>query len=313
MKIVVLDGYTANPGDVSWDELAALGELTVHDRTPAPEIRARIGDAEIVLTNKTPLTRETLAACPKLRFVGVLATGYNIVDAAAAKELGIPVANVPAYSTPSVAQLTFALLLEVCHRVGHHSQAVHQGRWTRSTDFCFWEYPLIELAGKTLGLIGYGRIGKAVAEIARALGMRVLVYTPHSRGPENVPLQALLAESDVISLHCPLTAENQGMIDRNTLSQMKDGVILINTARGALINEQDLREALQSGKVYAAALDVAATEPIPADSPLLGLDNCLITPHIAWAPKEARIRLLQITAENVRAFVAGKPQNIVNQ
>lgn len=312
MKIVVLDGYTENPGDLSWDALAAQGELTVYDRTPPAEILARVGDAEIVYTNKTPLTRETLAACERLRYVGALSTGYNVVDADAAKELGIAVTNIPAYSTAAVAQFVFALLLEVCHRVGHHSRAVHEGRWANSIDFCFWDYPLIELAGKTMGIIGYGRIGRATAAIARSFGMRVLAHSRRGNDPACVPLETLLAESDVVSLHCPLTAESKGMIDRQAIAQMKDGVILINTARGPLIQEEDLRDALLSGKVYAAAVDVVSVEPIRPDNPLLGLENCLITPHIAWAPKETRTRLMEVAAENLRQFLAGTPQNLVN-
>ena len=312
MKIIVLDGYAANPGDLSWDALAALGELTVYDRTDAEDVVSRIGDAQVILTNKTLITQAVLEACPSLRYVGVLATGYNVVDLAAAKEQNVIVTNIPAYSTAAVAQFTFALLLELCHRIGHHADAVAQGRWTTSEHFCFWDYPLMELASKTIGLIGYGQIGQATAAIARALGMRVLAYTPRGNGPDFVPLETLLKESDVISLHCPLTAENQEMINRETISQMKDGVLLLNTARGGLIAEQDLREALLSGKVAAAAVDVATAEPIHADNPLLGLDNCLITPHIAWAPKEARIRLMNIAVENVRQFLAGTPVNQVN-
>ena len=311
MKIVILDGHVENPGDLSWDALASLGELTVYDRTAPKDVIARIGDAPIVITNKTVITRAILDACPAIRYVGVLATGYNVVDIAAAKEKGIVVTNVPAYSTQAVAQFTMALLLEICHHVGRHSDAVHAGKWSACPDFAFWDYPLIELAGKTIGIIGYGRIGQATAKAAQALGMNVIAYNRHGQGDPYVPLEELYARSDVISLHCPLTAENTGMINRETIAKMKDGVILLNTARGALINEADLREALLSGKVYAAAADVAAVEPIPADSPLLGLDNMIFTPHIAWACFETRQRLMDIAVDNVRQFLAGTPVNNV--
>ena len=311
MKIVILDGYTENPGDLSWDALAALGELMVYEHTPAEDVISRIGDAQIVLTNKTPITAEVFAACPCVRYVGVLATGYNVVDVAAARKRGVVVTNVPTYGTQAVAQYVFALLLEICHHVGHHNQQVQQGRWTQGRDFCFWDYPLIELAGKTFGVIGYGRIGRAAAELARAFGMEVVACSPHGEGPEMVSLDELLRRSDVISLHCPLKPENTGLINRETIARMKDGVILINTARGPLVNEYDLREALLSGKVQAAAVDVASVEPIRADNPLLGLENCLITPHIAWAPKESRQRLMDVAVENVRAYLAGKTQNNV--
>lgn len=313
MKMVILDGYTENPGDLSWDELAKLGELTVYDETPAEEILNRIGDAELVLTNKTPITAETIALKPNMRYVGVLATGYNVVDVAAAKEHGVVVTNVPTYGTQAVAQYVFALLLEICHHVGHHNAEVQKGRWTNGKHFCFWDYPLIELAGKTFGVIGYGRIGRAAAQLARAFGMKVVAFDPHSESEEMVSLEELLRVSDVISLHCPLTSENTGLINRDTIAQMKDGVIIINTARGPLINENDLREALLSGKVQAAAVDVASVEPIRKENPLLGLDNCLITPHIAWAPKESRQRLMDVAVENVRAFLAGEPVNQVNK
>ena len=311
MKIVILDGHVENPGDLSWDALAALGELTVYDRTAPADVIARIGDAPVILTNKTVITRQILDACPSVRYIGVLATGYNVVDVAAAKEKGVVVTNVPAYSTQAVAQFTMALLLEICHHVGRHSDAVHAGKWSACPDFAFWDYPLMELQGKTLGIIGYGRIGQATAKVARALGMNVIAYSRHGQGDPYVPLEELYARSDVISLHCPLTAENTGMINRETIAKMKDGVILLNTARGALINEADLREALLSGKVYAAAADVAAVEPIPASSPLLGLDNMIFTPHIAWACFETRQRLMDIAVDNVRQFLAGTPVNNV--
>lgn len=318
MKIVVLDGYTLNPGDLSWDALSTLGELTVYDRTPESEIVPRIGDAEAVFVNKTPLTRETIKACPGIRFIGVLATGYNIVDVAAAKEQGIPVCNVPAYSTDAVAQLVFALLLEICHHVGAHSQAVMEGAWWSQPDFCFWNYPLIELSGKTMGIIGFGRIGRRTARIANAFGMKVLYYTRHpnttadSEDCRYAPMDELFAQSDVISLHCPLFPETQGIINRDSIAKMKDGVILINTSRGPLVVEQDLREALDSGKIAAAGLDVTSTEPIRPDNPLLGAKNIFITPHIAWAPLESRKRLMDITVANLKAFLDGKLQNVVN-
>ena len=311
MKIVILDGHVENPGDLSWEPLAQLGEVTVYDRTAPKDVIARIGDAPIVITNKTVITREIFDACPAIRYVGVLATGYNVVDIAAAQERGIIVTNVPAYSTQAVAQFTMALLLEICHHVGRHSDSVHAGKWSACQDFAYWDYPLIELAGKTIGIIGYGRIGQATAKAAQALGMKVIAYSRHGQGEPYVPLEELYARADVISLHCPLTAENTGMINRETIAKMKDGVILLNTARGALINEEDLREALLSGKVYAAAADVAAVEPIPADSPLLGLPNMIFTPHIAWACYETRQRLMDIAVDNVRQFLAGTPVNNV--
>ena len=312
MKIVVLDGYAANPGDLSWAPLEALGELTVYDRTPADQIAARIADAELVLTNKAVLSRELIAGAKKLKYIGVLATGYNVVDVTAAAELGVVVTNIPAYSTDSVAQLVFALLLEICHNVGHHSQAVHAGRWSANADFCFWDTPLIELAGKTMGIVGYGRIGHRVAEIARCFGMNVIAWTRTPRDPECVSLDELLARSDVISLHCPLFPETKNLINRDTIAKMKDGVILINTSRGPVVNDADLRAALESGKVYAAGADVSTVEPIPADSPLLGAKNMFLTPHIAWATFEARERLMDIAVKNVEAFLSGAPVNTVN-
>ncbi len=311
MKIVILDGYTENPGDLSWEGLEKLGELTVYEHTQAQDILSRIADAEVVLTNKTPISAQTIDAKPNLKYIGLLATGFNVVDIDAAKRRGIVVANIPTYGTTAVAQYVFALLLEICHHVGHHNQAVQEGRWTACRDFCFWDYPLIELAGKTMGIIGYGRIGRATAQIARAFGMKVVAYDAFATGEELVSLDELLSQSDVISLHCPLTRENTGLINRDTLAKMKDGAIIINTARGPLINEPDLREALLSGKVLGAALDVVAVEPIQSDNVLLGLDNCLITPHIAWAPKESRQRLMDVAVENVAAFLAGQPINNV--
>ena len=312
MKIVVLDGYAANPGDLSWTPLEALGELTVYDRTAPADIASRIADADIVLTNKAVLNRELMAGAKRLQYVGVLATGYNVVDVAAARELGVTVTNIPAYSTDSVAQMVFALLLEICHHVGAHSQAVHAGRWSSNADFCFWDSPLIELSGKTLGVIGYGRIGRKVAEIARCFGMKVVAWTRTPRDPECVSLDELLRVSDVITLHCPLFPETQNLINRETIVKMKDGVILINTSRGPVVNDADLSAALASGKVYAAAADVASVEPIPADNPLLGLPNMIFTPHIAWATFEARERLMDIAVKNVRAFLDGTPINVVS-
>lgn len=316
MKIVILDAYAANPGDLSWDEFAALGELTVYDRTAQEDAAARIGDAEVVFINKVRLTDEIFAACPNLKLVSILATGYNIVDLAAAKRRGITVCNVPGYSTRAVVQMTFALLLEICQQVGLHSGAVHTGRWQTCPDFCFWDRPLIELDGKTMGIVGYGAIGSAVGTVAQALGMKLLVTARHEKpvpeGVRFVSLPELLAQSDVVSLHCPQTAENARMIDAGALAQMKDGAILLNTARGGLLDEQAVADALRSGKLLAAGMDVVSAEPIRADNPLLTAPNCFLTPHIAWAPLETRRRLQAISAENLRAFLAGKPQNVVN-
>ncbi len=283
MKIVVLDGYTENPGDLSWSGFEALGELTVYDRTPLETIIERIGDAEAVIINKTPISAEVLDACPGIRYVGVLATGYNVVDVKAAKEKGVTVTNIPAYGTASVAQFAFALLLEICHHVTHHSNAVYEGRWENNADWCFWDYPLIELAGKTAGIIGFGKIGQATGAIAKAMNMRVLAYGGQESESgraiaDYVKLDELLASSDVIFLHCPLFPETEGIINKDTIAKMKDGVILINNSRGPLIVEQDLAEALNTGKVYAAGLDVVSSEPIRGDNPLLTAKNCLITP-----------------------------------
>ena len=320
MKIVILDGYTENPGDLSWDSLKSLGELTVYDRTSLTDVReaiARIGDAESVITNKTPLTREVLDACPAIKYIGVLATGYNVVDVEAAKAKGILVCNIPAYGTEAVAQFAIALLLEICHHVAHHSDAVHSGRWESCPDFCFWDYPLIELAGKTMGIIGFGRIGQATGRIAKALGMKVIAYDEHVTDSgreiaEYLDLDALYSRSDVISLHCPLFPSTQGIINRDSIARTKDGVILLNNSRGPLIVEQDLADALNSGKVYAAGLDVASSEPIAGDNPLLKAKNCLITPHISWASKESRQRLMDIAVDNLRAYMEGAPVNVVN-
>ena len=316
MKLVILDGYASNPGDVSWEELAAFGELTVYDRTAKDEVVPRIKDAEIVLLNKTPVDAAVFGQCPKLRMIGILATGYNIVDIAAAKAHGVTVCNVPGYSTGAVAQMTFALLLEMTQHVGEHSRAVHAGQWQNCPDFCFWNAPLTELAGKTLGVVGYGAIGQAVGNITQAFGMRLLVTARHEKpvpeGAEFVTLDELLSRADVVSLHCPQTAENLHMIDAAALAKMKDGAILLNTARGGLIDEQAVADALQSGKLAGYGADVVSKEPIAADNPLLTAPNCYLTPHIAWAPKEARLRLHHIAAENLRAFLDGNPQNVVN-
>lgn len=318
MKIVVLDGDTLNPGDLSWSALETLGDLTVYDRTPVEKTNERLTGAEIVFTNKTLLTREHFAANPQIRFVCVLATGYNVVDVAAAREHNIPVCNIPAYGTMAVAQFTAALMLELCHRIGKHAESVTAGDWSGSKDFCYWLNPLVELDGKTLGIIGFGRIGQAFARIAQAFGMKVLAVARHpnpqleSDSLRYVSLETLYRDADVISLHCPLTENNQGMINKNTIAQMKDGVLILNTARGLLINEKDLAEALQSGKVAGAAVDVLSSEPPSPDNPLLSAPNCIVTPHIAWATKEARSRLMNIAVENLAAFLKGAPQNVIN-
>ena len=317
MKIVVLDGFTLNPGDLSWGALEALGDVTVYDRTPGEQIVSRIADAEAILTNKTPVSAETLAACPGVRYIGVLATGYNVVDVEAAKKRSIPVCNIPTYGTAAVAQFAIAMLLEICHRVAHHSDAVHAGRWSGSVDWCFWDYPLIELAGKTMGIVGFGRIGQRTGEIAKALGMRVLANdSQESESGRDigsyVDLDTLLRESDVISLHCPLFPQTKGIINRDSIAKMKDGVILLNNSRGPLIVEKDLADALNSGKVYAAALDVVSEEPIRAGNPLLTAKNCILTPHISWAPKESRQRLMDAAVANVDAWKSGAPVNVVN-
>lgn len=316
-KIVILDGYTENPGDLSWAPFEALGEVTVFDRTPVDQIIPHIGSAEIVITNKTPLRRETLDACPSIRYIGVLATGYDVVDVQAARERGIPVTNVPAYGTAAVGQYAIAMLLEICHHVAHHAQAVRDGRWQSCPDWCFWDYPLIELDGKTMGVIGFGRIGRQTARIAKAMGMRILAYdnNPCDEGRaigDYVSLDTLYAQSDVIALHCPLFSETRGMICKESIAKMKDGVILLNNSRGPLINEQDLADALESGKVYAAGLDVVSTEPIAGDNPLLHAKNCFITPHISWASRESRARIMDMAANNLSQWLAGTPIHIVD-
>ncbi len=318
MKIVVLDGYTLNPGDNSWDNIAKLGELTVYERTPAEQIVERAAGAVIVLTNKARLEATMLAACPALRFISVLATGHDIVDSAAARRQGIVVSNVPEYSTSSVAQLVIALLLALIHRPERHSQLVRQGEWQRRGDFSFWDAPLTELSGKCMGIIGFGRIGRRVGELAHALGMEVLA---NSRNPGSAPnyepfawrsLDAIFAEADVISLHCPLGPQNRGMVNRERLATMKPGALFINTARGGLVNEQDLADALNEGRIAGAALDVLTVEPPIEGNPLLTAKNCLITPHMAWATLESRRRLMAIAAANIAAFQRGEPIHVVN-
>lgn len=312
MKIVVLDGYASNPGDLSWEPIAAMGDLTVYDRTAPHELHERIKDAEIILLNKTPMNAAAFEAAPKLKLISVLATGYNVIDIEAAKAHGVRVCNAGSYSTNAVAQMTFALLLEATQQVGSHDAAVQAGQWSRSKDFCFWNRPLMELAGKTMGLVGFGSIAQAVAKVAEAFGMRVIYNTRRSHDdPRYVSLDTLLRESDILSLHCPQTAENLKMINPDTLGRMKDGAILINTARGGLVDEEAVRAALETGKLAFYAADVVSKEPIATDNPLLGAKNCYLTPHIAWAPKETRQRLHAINEENIRAFLAGTPQNVI--
>ena len=316
MKIVILDAYTENPGDLSWEKIETLGDVTIYERTPSDddEIIRRLSGAEVAVTNKTPIGRYVIEKSTDLKFITVLATGYNVVDTEAAREKGIAVSNVPDYGTDSVAQAAVALLLELCHHVGHHSGEVHWGRWERSTDWCFWDYPLVELSGKTMGIIGFGRIGHRTAEIAKALNMKVIVNSRKTGndGWEYVTKDELFRRSDVIVLHCPLTPDTGGLINRDTISKMKDGVLLVNNARGGLVNERDLADALTSGKVGGAAVDVVSTEPIRSDNPLLSAPNCIITPHLSWGAKEARERIMHTTAENIRAYKDGKPQNVVN-
>ena len=320
MKIVVLEGYTENPGDLSWDALAQLGELTVYDRTdPQDEalIISRMAGAELVFTNKTPISRRVMDACPNIKYISVLATGYNVIDVAYAREKNIPVSNVPVYGTRSVSQFAIALLLEVCHHVGHHSDTVHAGKWENCQDWCYWDYPQMELAGKTYGLLGCGNIGVHTAEIARALGMRVITYDarPTEAGrkvAEYVELDELFAQSDILGLQMPLFPFNTGIINKENIAKMKDGVIIINNSRGQMVVEQDLADALNSGKVAAAGLDVVSTEPIRGDNPLLKAKNCIITPHMSWGAKESRQRIMDCTEANVRSFLEGDPQNVVN-
>lgn len=317
-KIVVLDGYAMNPGDLSFAGLEALGDCTVYDFTRPEEVISRAQDAEMVLTNKTRLTAEMIAAMPKLEYIGVLATGYNNVDIEAARQRGIVVANVPAYSTASVAQLAFAHILNITMQVQHHSEEVHKGRWMRNRDFCFWDNTLIELEGKTIGLVGFGNTGQATAAIALGFGMKVLAYTSKSQdklpeGVRSVSLDELFSSSDIVSLHCPLTPETRGLVNAERIAQMKSTAILINTSRGPVVDERALADALNAGRLYAAGVDVLSSEPPKADNPLLTAKNCYITPHIAWATKEARERLMAITTENVQAFLAGHPINDVTR
>lgn len=314
MKITVLDGFAENPGDLSWEWLAEYGEYTVYDRTPAELIAERVRDCDVVITNKTPLRRDLLKTLNNLKYVGLLSTGYNIVDWDYCKEAGIPVCNIPSYSTSAVAQLTFALILEHTNAVAIHSQSVHSGEWSACKDFCYWKTPLTELQNKTLGIIGFGSIGKAVAKIALAFGMRVIASTNHPApfdGVEFADYDTLLRQSDFVSLHCPLTDKTEGMVDATFLAKMKPSAMLINTSRGQVINEADLAFALKNGTISAAGLDVLSTEPPKTDNPLIGIDNCYITPHIAWAGYETRVRLMEICKENLKAFSLGKPQNVV--
>ena len=310
--IVILDGFTANPGDISWAAIEALGNCKIYDRTGEADVVARAADADIVLTNKTLITQKSLAALPRLRYIGVLATGYNTVDVQAAQQRGILVCNVPEYSTPNVTQAVFALLLELTNRTGHHSQTVHEGRWSASPDFCYWDGELVELAGRTLGIVGYGRIGKAVAAVGRAFGMQILAHRrTASDDPQFVSLDRLLSESDVVSLHCPLVPDTKELINAATLAQMKPSAFLINTARGALIHEPDLAAALNTERIAGAGLDVLSVEPPLASNPLLSARNCVLTPHVAWATRNARLRLLEVTAANIRSYLLNRPQNVI--
>lgn len=314
MKIVILEGFAVNPGDLSWECMNRLGDVTVYEHTAPEEAAAQIGDAQIVLINKTPVTEELLDACPNLKLVCVQATGYNVVDCEAAKRRGITVCNVPAYSTPAVSQFTFSLLLELCSRVGHHDRLIREGEWEKRGTFTFWDTPQTELAGKTMGIIGYGKIGRAVGTIAKAFGMIVLAYSRSATPGQGdyVTLDKLLAQSDVISLHCPLTSQTQGMINAHTIQKMKDGAILLNTARGQILNEGDVAAALGSGKLRGVAVDVVSEEPISPDNPLLTAPNCIITPHMAWAPRESRQRVIDCSYQNIHGFLEGKPVNVVN-
>ena len=319
MKLVITDGYCENPGDLSWEPLKQFGELVIYDRTEDDEdkIIDRIGDADIAIINKVPITERIMDACPNMKAIAILATGYNVVDIDAAKKRGIHVCNVPAYGTDAVAEFAMSLLLELCHHVGHHADAVKEGRWESCPDFCFWDYPLMDLHGKTMGIIGFGRIGRTTGKLANAFGMKVLATgsrpTPEGEAlADYVDLDTLLARSDVIALHCPLLPGTKDIICRKNIEKMKDGVIIINNARGGCVVEQDLADALNSGKVAAAGLDVVSTEPISGDNPLLTAKNCIITPHISWASRECRQRILDTTVENVRSFLAGTPKNVVN-
>jgi len=318
MKIVILDGYTLNPGDLSWDGLKQFGEVTLYDRTPIDKVVERSKGADVIFTNKTPVNAAALSSLPDLKYIGVLATGYNIVDIQMAREKGITVSNVPGYGTPSVVQLTFGLLLELCLRVQRHSDAVTSGRWASAPDFCFWDYPLVELTGKTIGIIGFGDIGRQVADVATAFGMKV-IGTSRNRTDQShrsnfkwAEIPELLEQSDVVSIHCPLTPETKGLINKENLQRMKSSAFLLNTSRGPVIIEEDLAKALNNGTIAGAGLDVLSVEPPAKDNPLFGAKNCIITPHIAWATKEARARLMEITISNLNAYKNGNPVNVVN-
>lgn len=319
MEIVVLDGYALNPGDLSWDGLKKLGAVTVYDRTAEDEVVKRIGAAEIVFTNKTPITKETLAVCQQIKYIGVLATGYNIVDVLAAKERFIAVTNIPSYGTNAVSQFAIALLMELCHRIGDHSASVLSGEWTNNPDWSYWNYPLIELSGKTMGIIGFGKIGQRTGHIAQALGMKVLANDLYkqpeleSQTCQYVTQDELFVSADVIVLHCPLFDETRGIINAHNIEKMKDGVLIINNSRGQLIVEEDLRDALNSGKVAGAAVDVVSSEPIKLTNPLLEAKNIIITPHISWAPRESRQRLMDIAVDNLACFLTGEKRNVVNR
>lgn len=318
MKIVVLDGFALNPGDLEWDSFKQLGDVTIYDRTPEELVIDRSKEADVLITNKTLLGDTVFEKLPMLKYIGVLATGYNVVDTEAAKKRNITVTNVPAYSTNSVTQLTFALLLELCHHVQEHSNGVHSGEWVNSKDFCFWKSPLIELAGKTMGIIGFGRIGQKVADVAEVFGMNIISFSSHKsdqgkrKNFEWVELEELFKESDVLSLHCPLSPETKGIINKVSLSKMKKTAFFINTSRGPLVVEEDLAEALNNGTIAGAGLDVLSSEPPKVDNPLLTAKKCIITPHIAWATKEARIRLMDVAVSNLKAFIDGMPVNKVN-
>lgn len=321
MKIVVLDGYTENPGDISWEPLEALGEVTVYDRTSyeeSPLIAERIGDAEVVVINKTPISKETIDKCPNIKTIAVLATGYNVVDYEYAKSKGIPVQNVPVYGTDNVSQFAVSLLMEVCSHIGHHNESVHKGEWASNADWCYWHYPMIEVSGKTAGIIGLGRIGVNTAKILKAMNVNVIAYDAFQSEAGKqvatyVELDELLVKSDFIFLHCPLFPSTEGIINKDNIAKMKDGVVIINNSRGPLVVEQDLYDALESGKVSAAAVDVVSTEPIKADNVLLKAKNCIITPHISWATQDARKRIMNTTAENIKSVLDGAPVNVVNK
>lgn len=327
LKAVVLDGYALNPGDLEWDELKSLVDVTIFDRTTYSRdeldlLIERAKDADVILTNKTPLPKEAIESLPKLKYVGMLSTGFDVVDIEAAKENNILVTNIPSYGTDAVSQFAIGLLLELCHHIGSHNDSVKRGEWSNNEDWCYWKYPLIELSGKTMGIIGYGRIGQATGRIAQALGMKVVAYNGPSSNKSNkleneavkyVEIDQLFEQSDVIALHCPLTEENKGLINKENINKMKDGVIILNNSRGPLVNEKDLADALNSNKVGGAGLDVVSTEPIKEDNPLLTARNCIITPHISWATKEARQRLLNTAVQNVQRFLEGKPTNVVNK